>query len=82
MVGKDPGDEVARVVAWDALPDHAVALDVVYIPAVTPFISAARARGLRCESGLAMLVEQGALALELWLGVRAPREGMLDAVLK
>lgn len=82
MIGKDPGEEVARVVDWAALPKEAVALDVVYAPDVTPFLTAARDRGLRAESGLAMLVEQGALALELWLGVRAPREAMLRVVVR
>lgn len=79
MQGKDPGDEVSRVIAWDALPDHAVALEVIYAPPSTPFLEAAIARGLRAENGVAMLVEQGALALELW-GVEPDRKAMLDAV--
>lgn len=68
MRGADPGDDVAGVVAWDALPADAVALDVVYAPRQTPWLRAARARLLRCDDGLGMLAGQGALALELWLG--------------
>jgi len=79
MTGRDSGEEVARVVAWDALPDDAVALELIYDPMETPFLKAARARGLKCENGLEVLVEQGALALELWLGVAAPREAMRAA---
>jgi shikimate dehydrogenase len=45
-----------------------VAIDVVYAPRDTPFLRAARARGLRCDDGLGMLAGQGALALALWLG--------------
>jgi shikimate dehydrogenase len=80
MHGAAPGDEVARVVDWAALPDDAVAIDVVYSPRETPWLRAARARGLRCDDGLGMLARQGALALELWLGVPAPLEAMRAAL--
>jgi shikimate dehydrogenase len=80
MHGAAPGDEVASVVDWAALPDDAVAIDVVYSPRETPWLRAARARGLRCDDGLGMLARQGALALELWLGVPAPLEAMRAAL--
>jgi shikimate dehydrogenase len=80
MTGADPGEIVATAVAWDALPADAVALDVVYAPPDTPFLRAARARGLRCTNGLGMLARQGALAFELWLGIPAPLEVMLTAL--
>jgi len=72
MHGADPGEAVAAAVAWEALPPEAVALEVVYAPPETPFLRAARARGLRCANGLGMLARQGALAFELWLGTAAP----------
>jgi shikimate dehydrogenase len=80
MTGADPGEPVAAVVAWEALPDDAVALDVIYAPAETPFLRAARARGLRCDNGFGMLARQGALALELWLGEKAPLSAMRAAL--
>jgi len=80
MAGADPGEAVASVVAWDALPKDAVAFDVVYAPPETPFLRAAAARGLRRANGLGMLARQGALALELWLGVPAPLDAMLAAL--
>jgi shikimate dehydrogenase len=80
MIGADPGEIVANAVAWDALPDDAVALDVVYSPLETPFLAAARARGLRCANGLGMLARQGALAFELWLGIPAPLDAMRAAL--
>jgi shikimate dehydrogenase len=80
MKGADPGDIVADVVAWSALPDGAVAIDVVYAPRDTPFLRAARARGLRCDDGLGMLARQGALAFELWLGIPAPLGAMRAAL--
>jgi shikimate dehydrogenase len=79
MKGASPGDEVAGAVGWASLPDHAVALDVVYSPRDTPWLRAARARGLRADDGLGMLARQGALAMELWLGglVRMTEAGEL-----
>jgi shikimate dehydrogenase len=80
MTGADSGKVAADVVAWNALPDGAVAIDVVYGPRETPFLHAARVRGLRCDHGLGMLARQGALAFELWLGVPAPLEVMRAAL--
>jgi shikimate dehydrogenase len=74
------GEAVTAVVAWDALPRDAVAIDVVYAPPSTPWLQAALAQGLRCDNGLGMLARQGALALELWLGVEAPLEVMRAAI--
>jgi shikimate dehydrogenase len=75
MRGADPGDTVAAMVAWDALPANAIALDVVYAPRETPWLRAARARGLPAADGLGMLARQGALALELWLREAAAEAG-------
>ncbi len=80
MTGADPGEAVAGVVAWDALPADAAALDVVYAPPDTPFLQLARARGLRCANGLGMLARQGALALQLWLGEEPPLDAMRAAL--
>jgi shikimate dehydrogenase len=67
----------------DALPidperlrPEAAVLDLVYRPGETAFVRAARARGLRAADGLAMLVEQGALAFERWFGFPPDREVM------
>ena len=57
----------------------ALAVDIVYVPAQTPFLEAATARGLRTLGGLPMLIYQGALAFELWTGVHAPVDVMFEA---
>lgn len=67
-------------VAAAALDRDAVALDLVYRPGETAWVRAARARGLRAADGLAMLVEQGALAFERWFDRPAPRDVMWRAV--
>lgn len=55
-------------------------LDLVYRTGETAFVHAARARGCRAADGLAMLVEQGALAFERWFGVPPDREAMWSAL--
>jgi shikimate dehydrogenase len=80
MTGADPGEPLAAAIAWRELPARAVALDVVYAPPVTPFLAAATAHGVRNTNGFGMLAMQGALAFELWLGVPAPYDAMLSAL--
>ena len=82
MTGADSGEGVADVVAWPSLPAGAVALDVVYEPPETPFLRASAAQGLRSATGLGMLARQGALAFEHWLGVPAPYEAMVAALVR
>jgi shikimate dehydrogenase len=79
MHGASDGTSVRDVVPWAALRPEAFLYDVVYNPAVTPFVTAARAHGLAAESGLGMLVGQAALALELWTGKRPPLLPLLRA---
>jgi shikimate dehydrogenase len=67
-------------VAIDALERGAVVVDLVYRVGETPWVRAARAAGHRAADGLAMLLEQGALAFEWWFGVPAPRDVMREAV--
>jgi shikimate dehydrogenase len=74
------GESVADAVAWASVPPSAVAYDVVYVPPRTPFVARAEARSLACASGLGMLVRQGALAFELWLGVAPPLDVMRSAL--
>jgi shikimate dehydrogenase len=60
-----------------ALPRIAIVVDLTYRD--TDLLEAARERGLATLDGLAMLVHQGARALELWTGRRAPVAVMMDA---
>lgn len=54
--------------------------DMVYRPAETPLLRAARAVGSRTAHGLGMLLYQGAKALEIWTGKPAPLEIMRQAL--
>lgn len=79
MTGGPPGDFFRALLPWQSLPASAAAYDVVYTPAVTPFLSAARERGLVAEGGLGMLVLQAAHALGIWLAVEPPLDVMRSA---
>ncbi|MFA6542857.1 MAG: shikimate dehydrogenase [Limisphaerales bacterium] len=56
--------------------------DMIYRPAETPLLRAARAAGCRIANGLGMLLYQGAKALEIWTGRPAPVEVMRAALVK
>lgn len=53
----------------ERLPASATVFDLVYVPAETPLLAAARARGLRAANGSEMLIQQAAIAFERWTGV-------------
>jgi len=76
----DEGHHVAMMVPWSRLPKTAVALDVVYAPAPTPFLKSAMQTGIRAVDGSGMLARQGALAIEHWLGVKPPLDPMVAAI--
>lgn len=73
-------DGAAMPVAPALIPPNCAVMDLTYRRGRTPWVNALRARGLRAEDGLPMLVEQGALAFERWYGVPADRVAMLRAI--
>jgi len=75
-----PGHVSVDAVHWPSVPASCVAYDVVYSPETTPFLEAAATHGLAHANGLGMLVAQGALAFQLWLGVAPPRDVMRAAL--
>ncbi len=64
---------------FDQVGEYPYVVDFVYRSDPTPLLAAARAHGARTVDGLEILVEQGALSLELWTGREAPREVMRRA---
>jgi len=62
----------------DALAPSATVFDLVYVPAETPLLRAARARGLRAANGSEMLIAQAAIAFERWTGI-ADMAGVMRA---
>ena len=54
--------------------------DMIYQPAETRLLAAARAAGCRVANGLGMLAHQGAKAFEIWTGKTAPVDVMRRAI--
>jgi shikimate dehydrogenase len=65
MPGTDPID-----VDVGALDRNCVVADIVYVPLLTPLLTAARARGLVAVDGLGMLLHQAVPGFEKWFGAR------------
>jgi shikimate dehydrogenase len=61
------------------LPVRWTVFDLVYNPAETRLLARARMAGARVVGGLPMLVQQGALAFQLWTGEPAPVDVMYAA---
>lgn len=78
-LGMAPEVDASPWVEGTPFPPGALVYDLVYNPPETRLAREAREAGLQAATGLGMLVEQGALAFELWTGRRAAREAMLAA---
>lgn len=70
-------DGAASPLAFERLHARMLVVDVIYYH--TPLLRAAAARGARVQNGLEMLVQQGALAWEAWMGRAAPIDIMRAA---
>jgi len=64
----------------DALPGDATVVDMVYKPLRTSVLARAEDRGLSVVDGLGMLLYQGAIAFEMWTGVKPPIDAMRTAL--
>lgn len=79
-IGMDGAGPIALPVPESALRADLVVSELVYHPAVTPLMAAAREVGARTANGLSMLVHQAAVAFEHWTGSPAPVDEMRAAV--
>jgi len=73
------GVEEESPVPVDLIRSTMLVYDLVYHPAETALMAAARKRGARVLGGLPMLVYQGAASFEMWTGQKAPLEVMFEA---
>jgi shikimate dehydrogenase len=83
-IGLKPQDP--RLVPEGWIPEGRVKkvlfMDLIYNPAMTPFLRAAKKKGHGTLNGLGMLLYQGARALEHWTGKKAPVRVMRRALLQ
>jgi shikimate dehydrogenase len=77
-LGGSTGDPLPCPAEW--VDRQAVAVDLRYHPAATPWLLALRARGVRSANGLGLLVEQALLSQEYWHGSLPPRSALEEAV--
>lgn len=66
----------------DLAPATAVIYDLIYTPRPTRLLTLAAQRGLGTIDGLEMLVQQGAVALEIWLQQPVPVATMRQALVE
>ena len=72
-VGLKPEDEL--IIKSDEFYKMAeYGYDLIYNPAVTPFIAKLNELGIPNDNGLTMLLYQGIIAFEMWFGVKVSRE--------
>ncbi|HWX20575.1 MAG TPA: shikimate dehydrogenase [Candidatus Binatia bacterium] len=79
-LGLKPADSLPHDERRFSLRRAGAVYDMVYRPAETPLLKAAKAAGCRTANGLGMLLYQGAKALEIWSGRPAPLEVMRQAL--
>ncbi len=79
-LGLQAGDELPFDPAYFCLDRTRAVYDMIYRPAQTPLLAAAKAAGCATANGLGMLLRQGAASLELWSGQAAPIKEMRAAL--
>ena len=75
------GSETAgeSILPANLIESHTLVFDLVYNPAETPLVAAARSRGAKAVSGLGMLVYQAAASFKLWTGIEPDTAAMRAA---
>ena len=81
-VGLHPYGNQKPDIDYETIDANMVVSDVVFNPADTMFLQAARERGAKTISGLGKLACQGALNFTIWTGEEAPYEVMFEALKK
>ena len=79
-VGMSPNVDASPWPADLPLPPNTTVYDLVYNPRETKLVKDVRAAGLLATTSLGMLIEQAALAFEIWTGCNPPRATLWDAV--
>jgi shikimate dehydrogenase len=79
-LGLKPGDASPLDDKQFFLKQTRTVYDMIYRPAETKLLAAAKAAGCKTANGLGMLLHQGAKAFEIWTGKPAPLDGMRRAL--
>lgn len=79
-IGMTPNIDQSPLPQNISIPNGTKIYDLVYNPRETRLVKDARSQGLQATTGLGMLIEQAALAFELWTGNTPPRQLLWNAV--
>lgn len=79
-IGMTPNIDSSPLPENLSLPQHVAVYDLVYNPSETKLVRDVRLQGLRATTGLGMLIEQAALAFQLWTGHFPPKDILLESV--
>ncbi|MBL8099756.1 MAG: shikimate dehydrogenase [Anaerolineales bacterium] len=81
-LGMTPNTEQSPLPENLSLPSNIFIYDLVYNPRETKLVKDARSQGVQAITGLGMLIEQAALAFEIWTGKNPPREILYNSVVE
>lgn len=83
-IGMHPHEQASPLTDSEVqqISQGAIAYDLIYTPRPTLFLQQAASQGAMTLDGLEMLVQQGAVALELWLKQPVPVEVMRRSLLE
>lgn len=81
-IGLYPNVDDKPNIDYDTIAEGTYVQDVIPNPAYTPFLREAERRGLRWQSGMQMLVNQAALNITMWTGLKPNKEVMIRALEK
>jgi shikimate dehydrogenase len=79
-VGMSPNIDQSPLPDYLSLPQYVAIYDLVYNPSETKLVRDAHTQGLKATTGLGMLIEQAALAFEIWTGHNPPRNILYTSV--
>lgn len=81
-IGMIPNTEQSPLPENLILPSNVFIYDLIYNPRETKLVKDARSQGNQATTGLGMLIEQAALAFEIWTGKNPPREILYNSVVE
>lgn len=79
-IGMYPNVDVQPIINTDDINESMVVMDLIYNPEETVLLKEAKKQGAKTINGLGMLVYQGAIAFEIWTGVKPDVEVMKRAL--
>jgi shikimate dehydrogenase len=79
-IGLFPNLSEQTNIDYKSITEKMIVCDVIPNPPNTLFLRDAKGQGAQTLDGLGMLVYQGAIAFEMWTGIKAPVEVMKEAL--